>query len=173
MEKQFNCSKSALKKARITFLFYVIGLPVIAALFVLPYLWNTQSRLTWHVIVYALLAALFIYQGYRSFRVLRSLRQSCLRTDGVTVSGIHTKDPFEKSMPFQIDIKDIADVKATIAVTANKEDVDYYPRTLHRAPFESPELRGYRSTIIKTEYASYTLFGIKLTDEIKKALKPE
>ena len=125
MEKQFNCSKSALKKARITFLFYVIGLPVIAVLFVLPYFWNTQSRLTWHVIVYALLAALFIYQGYRSFRVLRSLRQSCLRTDGVTVSGIHTKDPFEKSMPFQIDIKDIADVKAMIAVTANKEDVDY------------------------------------------------
>ena len=53
------------------------------------------------------------------------------------------------------------------------EDVDYYLRTLHRAPFESPELRGYRSTIIKTEYASYTLFGIELTDEIKKALKPE
>jgi hypothetical protein len=173
MEKQFNCSKCALKKARITFLFYVIGLPVIAVLFVLPYLWNTQSRFTWHVIIYVLLAALFIYQGYRSFRVLRSLHQSCLRTDGVTVSGIHTKDPFETSLPFQIGIKDITDVKETIIATTKKEGIDYYPRTLHRAPFESPELRGYRSTILKTEDASYILFGIELTDDVRKALKPE
>ena len=173
MEKQFTCSKNALKKAHITCLFYSIGLPLIAVLFVLPFFWGEQKSFSWHIIIYVLLAALFIYQGYRSFRVLRSLHQSLCRTDGVTVSGIHTKDPFQKGIPFQIDKTEITNVKETIAATVKKEDMDYHPRTLHRAPFESPELRGYRSTIIETGNASYLLFGIELTEEFKNALKPE
>jgi hypothetical protein len=173
MEKLFTCSKAALKKARITCMFYGIGLPVIAVLFVLPFFWGGENRLSWHLIIYALLAAFFVYSGYRAFRVLRSLRDSRCRTDGVTVSGIHTKDPYQKGVSFQIDRKDITNVKDTVSTTVKKEDIDYNPRTLHRAPFESPNLRGYRSTIIETGNASYLLFGIELTDELKNALKPE
>lgn len=173
MEKLFTCSKAALKKARTTCIFYGIGLPVIAVLFVLPFFWSGENRLSWHLIIYALLAAFFVYSGYRAFRVLRSLRDSRCRTDGVTVSGIHTKDPFQKGIPFQIDKTEITNVKETIAATVKKEDMDYHPRTLHRAPFESLELRGYRSTIIETGNASCLLFGIELTDELKNALKPE
>lgn len=173
MEKRFYCSQSVLKKARITFLFYVLGLPVIGVLFVLPFFWGAQQTVAWHTVIYVLIAALFLYQGYRSFRILRSLRQSVVCTDGVTVSGIHTKDPFQKGIPFQIGMESITDVKETIAATVKKEDVDYHPATLHRAPFESPERRGYRSTVIETEKASYLLFGIELTDALREAFKAE
>ncbi len=173
MEKQFQCSKDTLKKARTTFLFYAIGLLVLGILFSLPFLLGKQNRLVWNIVIYALLAAFFIYQGYRSFRVLRSLQHSVIQTDGVTVSGIHTEDPFQKGIPFEICVKDITGVDETVTMTKKTDDVGDHRRTLCRTPFESSTVQGYRSFRIETGNVSYTLFGIELTDEIKNVLMTE
>lgn len=173
MEKQFLCSKDALKKARIAFCFYAAAIPVIAVLFLLPFFLGLQNKIEWHVVIYALLSVFFVYQGYRAYCVLRALRRSCCRIDGESVSGISIKDPYQKGTPFQISANEITGIEETIVATERKETVGYAPRTLHRPPFESPSQHGYRSTVIETKDAAYTLFGIELTEELKKTLNIE
>lgn len=173
MEKQFNCSRDSLKKARATFCFYVAAIPVIAVLFLIPFALGVQNRIEWQVIIYILLAVFFVYQGYRAYCVLRAAHHSYCRINGESVSGISTKDPYQKGIPFQICANEITRIEETIIATERKENVGYAPHTLHRPPFESPRLRGYQSTILMTENASYTLFGITMTDEVKEAFRQE
>ena len=172
MEQQFNCSKDALKKARVTFWFYATGILVVVALFLLSYLLIGPGRIEWTAIIYVLIVLLFAYLGYRAYCVLRAIRQSFCRINGETVSGISTPDPYQKGSAFQISKEEIIMIEDGIVPAERKDDIPH-GRSLHQPPSTSAAAYGYRSTVIRTKDTAFTLLAIEPTDELKTALESE
>ena len=172
MEKQFTCSKEALKKARVTFWFYIACIPMIAVLVFLPYTLNRTGRIEWFAIIYFLIAAFFAYRGYRAYRVLRAIRQTCCTVwDGI-VSGVSTPEPYQKGIRFQIPKNEISEVLERYVPVERKGSIPL-GKSLQQPPISPETSYGFRSTVIRTHNDVYTLFAIELTDEMKEMLKTE
>lgn len=170
MEQKFTCSKLALKKEWSFVLIFVIGFLLVAALFFLPILIGKNHKISWVSAIYLLIEIYLAYLAYRSYRVIRALHDSFCELKGETVSGISIIDPYQKGIPFQIEKNQIKGIEEKSVVFVKKEELSYSPR-LHRAPFSSPYTHGYPSVVIRTkDNVSYTLFGIELSDEIRKTL---
>ncbi len=170
MEQKFTCSKLALKKARICFWFYIVGALLIAALFFLPFIFGKNNRIDWLAVIYLLIEIYLAYSAYRAYCVIRALRNSFCELNNEIVSGISIIDPYQKGIPFQIEKTQITGIEEKAVVSVKKEELSYSPR-LHRPQFSSPYIYRYPSVVIRTkDNVNYTLFGIELTDEIKKKL---
>ena len=171
MEKSFTCSKESLIKARINCWFSVAGILFVAFLFSLPFILGKMNSIDWISVIYLIIEVYFLYKSYRAYRVIRSLRKSICRIEEEFVSGISIPDPLKKGIEFRVSRNDITsiDEKYIIVKTENL----LFDRSLHRPPASTGPRDGYRSALIYTKDEKYVLFGIELTEELKKSLKPE
>lgn len=150
MEKQFHSSKNAFSKARTAFWFYTVCTPMLLVLCLIPFLLHRTNRIEWFAIIYILIAAIFVYKGYRAYCILRTVRNARCVVSAETVSGISTHDPYQKGTEFRILNTEIIYIEERIVSVEKKGDITYGP-SLHRSPFSSQSLSGYRSTVIHTK----------------------
>ena len=171
MEKSFTCSKESLIKARINFWFSVAGILFIAFLFSLPFILGKLNSIDWISVIYLIIEIYFLYKTYRAYRVIRSLRKSICLIEEECISGFSIPDPLKKGIEFRVSRNDVTSIDEKY-ITVKTQNL-LFDSSLHRPPASTGPRDGYRSTFVYTKDEKYVLFGIELTEELKKALKPE
>lgn len=150
MAKRFTCSKKTLRQACITFWFYVICIPIIPVLFLLPYLLGGNLEVGPFSLVYLVIILFLLYGAYRSLRILRSLRKSCCVIDGDRVYGISVPDPNLAAIPFDLSGDDIRDIEKTTVSAA--------------------WLRTQNALILHTKDRKIVLLALEQTEELEREL---
>ena len=146
MEKRFNCNKKELTQSRITFWVYAVCIPIIVFLFVLPYIRGISTGFNPFSIIYILIVLYLIFEGYRSLRVLISIKRSYCVVNERLVSGISIQDPVKKGEPFEINRSEILGVgKTKISVGG---------------------MRSHNALAVNTKQRKYVLFAIENPDEL-------
>lgn len=152
MEKRFKYNQKDLSGARITFWVYAVCIPIIVLLYFLPIIQTKQFVLSPFTLIYPALVLFLLYQGYRSLRVLLSVKKSFCSIEGETVFGVSIPNPFKKESAFRIEKQDILSVaKSSVSVGT---------------------MRPYDVLVINTQNTKYTLFAIERLEELKKELEP-
>lgn len=150
MEKRFECDRTALRQSRITFWFYVVSIPIIIFLFLLPFIRAGQFVFSPYSIVYIGIILYLIYAGYRSMLVMNSIKHSYCAVEGDRISGVSTPDPYKKAIPFELDRRDILGIGKTTVSAGG--------------------MRSYPALVINTADQKIVLLTIEHVDELKQEL---
>ena len=151
MENRYNCNPNELTQSRITFWFYVGSIPIIAFLFILPYLKAGTAAFTPFSLVYVGLILVLIYFAYRAFRVMQATRNSYCEIRGDRVSGVSTPNPQQKGEPFDIAKSEILGIGKTMVSVGGT--------------------RAYNALLINTQDRKYVLLAIDKIDELRQELQ--
>ncbi len=150
MEKQFGCSRDALRSIRITFWVYVASIPIIVFLFLLPYIRAGAFTVSPYSVIYIAIVIYLLFETYRTTRVMLSIKKSrCVITPD-RVTGVSTPNPYKPSIPFDIardEIRGIA--KTTISVGG---------------------MRSQKALVLNTETQKIVLLAIDRIDELENEL---
>jgi hypothetical protein len=151
MEKRFTSSKDARTQTGITFWFYVGSLPIIAFLFILPFIRAGQFAFSPYSLIYILIFAFLLFSGYRAMRVMQAVKNSYCVIDGERVYGVSTPSPYRSAIPFDIQKKDILGIGKTTVSTGG--------------------MRTQEALVLNTETQTIVLFAIDRIKELKDELQ--
>lgn len=151
MNKKYGYDKQVLRSAGITFWFYLICIPFIVFLFLIPVLQYGYFRLSLVSLIYIALFVFFVIQAYRSFLVMRTVKASFCEIDETTVSGMNIESPYQKGTVFRIERDEILGVGVKQVSIGNA--------------------RTFYALILNTQTKHYSLFAVDQLSEIRKALQ--
>ena len=153
MEQTFSCSRDALRQSRITFWFYAASIPIIIFLFLLPFIRAGSFALSPYSLIYIAIILYLIYSGYRSMRVLLSIKNSHCVVENDRIYGVSTPSPVKKAIPFDIRKSDILSVAKTNVSCGG--------------------MRSREALVLNTQDQRIVLFAIERMDELQKELSPQ
>ena len=151
MSKKYGYDTQILRSARITFWFYLICIPLIVFIFLIPYLQYGTIQLSLISIIYIAMFVFFAIQAYRSFLVMRTVKESYCELDEKAISGINIESPYQKGTPFRITRDEILGVGVKQMSIGNA--------------------RVFHALILNTQSKKYSLFAVDQMGEIRKALQ--
>lgn len=153
MEKTFQSNPNEVTQTKIAFRFYVISIPIVAFLFLLPYILGSAIRFSPLHLAYV---AVIVFVGYGAFRarqVMHAVRASeCVVTD-TSVEGVNTPDPHRSGERFSI----------------NRSEI----KSVGRKQIPLSTARSLNAVVINTEHKQYVLLALENEDELIHLLRSE
>ena len=113
MSNRYNCNPKELTQARVTFWCYVVSIPIIIFLYLLPMIRGEAIVFSPISLIYPAIVLFLLYQGYRSMRVMLSVKSSYCEVTEDRVVGISTPSPFRKAIPFDLERSEILGIAKT------------------------------------------------------------
>ena len=152
MNQTFTPSKHTIFNAGITLWVYVVCLPILAVLLLLPYFRGEQITLGVKSITIVVLFLFFMWQIIMSFKVQTAMKRTMLRIEGERLDGVSYPNPrMNSGTPFSADVSEIV---SFAVVNVNTGYFRFFP-----------------SLVLNTKSARYTLFAIDGVSEIQAYLR--